>query len=115
MRQNYEAVLASEQVFVAEANHKVVAVLVISVTGEGFLLENVAVHPAHAGRGLGRRLLALAEQEAIAQGYGAIHLYTHERMTDNIALNQKVGYQEYARRLEHGYARAYMRKALHAA
>ena len=112
MLQNYEEVLAKEQVFVAEAACKVVGVLVLSVTGEGFLLENVAVHPMHAGLGLGRRLLALAEQEAVAQGHASIHLYTHERMTENVALYRKLGYQEYARRTEHGFARVYMRKVL---
>lgn len=53
MRQDYEQVLATEQGYVAEAAGRVVGVLVLSLTAEGFLLENVAVHPGSAGAGLG--------------------------------------------------------------
>ncbi len=112
MRQDYAQILATELCYVAEAAGKVTGVLVLSVTEEGFLLENVAVHPANASSGLGRRLLTLAEQEALAHGFPSTHLYTHERMAENIRLYTRLGYQEYARRVERGLARVYMRKAL---
>jgi ribosomal protein S18 acetylase RimI-like enzyme len=72
----------------------------------------VAVHPAYQGQGIGRRLLQLAEVEALRQGFAHIDLYTHERMTENIALYQRLGYVETARRTEKGYQRVYMRKTL---
>jgi len=83
---------------------------VLCVAEEGFLLERVAVHPAFAARGLGAFLLTLAEQEARTQGYASIYLYTHELMVQNIALYNKLGYVEYARREECGFRRIYMRK-----
>lgn len=115
MLQDYGAALASERVFVAEESGQVVGVLVLSIADEGFLLDNVAVLPTHIGRGLGGALLQLAEREAIAQGFATIYLYTHERMAGNITLYQRIGYREFARRSEHGFARVYMRKDLNAA
>ena len=45
-------------------------------------------------------------------GFAFIHLYTHEKMTENQAMYAKLGYVEFDRRTEHGFARVYMRKAL---
>ena len=87
-------------------------VLVLAITGEGFLLENVAVDPSRRGSGLGRKLLELAEAEARREGFDSIYLYTHEKMTENLALYAKIGYVEFDRRTEKGLARVYMRKSL---
>ena len=57
-------------------------------------------------------MLEFAESEAQQQGYTSIYLYTHEKMTENLALYAKIGYVEYDRRLEMGLARVYMRKIL---
>jgi hypothetical protein len=46
------------------------------------------------------------------QGFAAIYLYTHEKMTENQVLYTKIGYVEYDRRVEKGYSRVYMRKRL---
>jgi ribosomal protein S18 acetylase RimI-like enzyme len=56
------------------------------------LVENVAVRPALHGRGIGRRLLAFAEDEARRLGLPALRLYTNEKMTRNIALYEALGY-----------------------
>ena len=69
-------------------------------------------HPSLHGKGLGRELLQLADAEARRAGFGSIYLYTHERMTENQALYARIGYVEYDRRSEKGFARVYMRKPL---
>lgn len=112
MLDDYAEVIRERQVHVAEAGGALAGVLVLAVTEEGFLLENVAVAPAWHGKGVGRALLALAEAEARRQGFGSIYLYTHEMMTENQALYARIGYAEYDRRLEIGLARVYMRKTL---
>ena len=84
----------------------------LRVTKEGFLIDNVAVHPDHRGEGLGRALLDLAEAEARRAGFASVYLYTHEKMTENLALYSKIGYVEYDRRRERGFSRVYMRKPL---
>jgi ribosomal protein S18 acetylase RimI-like enzyme len=60
---------------------------------EVLLVENVAVRPSLHGRGLGRRLLAFAEDEARRLGLPAVRLYTNEKMGRNIALYEKLGYE----------------------
>ena len=57
-------------------------------------MENVAIHPAHQGRGLGRRLLRHAEDEARRHGHREIRLLTNERYAANIAMYRRYGYAE---------------------
>ena len=112
MLEDYTQVIAQRQVSVAERNGAIVGVLVLVVTDEGLLLDNVAVHPSCQGSGIGKALLELAEAEARQQGHGSIYLYTHEKMVENLSRYAKFGYVEFARRTEKGYARVYMRKTL---
>jgi ribosomal protein S18 acetylase RimI-like enzyme len=112
MTEDYEEVIRDFQVTVAENGDNIVAVLVLAHADEGFLLENVAVVPEHRGRGLGKRLMELAELEARRQAFDSIYLYTHERMTENQEIYRHLGYIEYARRAESGFHRVYMRKKL---
>ena len=112
MRDDYSVVLVRKLGYVCEHQSRLIAVLIVCVTEEGFLLENVAVDPAFSGRGIGSTLMSLAEHQATANGYKSIYLYTHERMTENIELYSRRGYVEYARRTDEGFARVFMRKSL---
>jgi ribosomal protein S18 acetylase RimI-like enzyme len=87
-------------------------VIVLRVTDEGFLVDNVAVHPSRRGKGLGRALLDHAESEARRAGFDAVYLYTHERMTENLALYSRIGYVEYERRSQGEFSLVFMRKCL---
>ena len=110
--EDFADAIRRHQVHVAEESGGIVGALVLALTEEGFLLEMIAVHPSAQGTGVGRRLLEFSEAEALRQGYAAIYLYTHEKMTENQALYSKIGYVEYDRRTEQGLARVYMRKEL---
>jgi ribosomal protein S18 acetylase RimI-like enzyme len=112
MLEDYDEVLRTHRVFVVEREGAIVAVAVLIVEHGRALLDNVAVLPQFQGCGLGRRLITHAEEEARRLGFAAIELYTHELMTENIALYRRLGYEEFARRAEKGYKRVYMRKAL---
>jgi ribosomal protein S18 acetylase RimI-like enzyme len=68
--------------------------------------------PAAKGSGLGRTMLMFAERSARDAGYKSIRLYTHEKMTQNIALYSRIGYVETHRGEEKGLRRVYMTKAL---
>jgi ribosomal protein S18 acetylase RimI-like enzyme len=74
-----EGVLAALIETIAEADH--------------LLIENVAVAPAFQGRGLGRKLMAHAEQLAAAAGYRVIRLYTNKLFAENVELYRQLGYQ----------------------
>jgi ribosomal protein S18 acetylase RimI-like enzyme len=109
---DYAEVVRTHDVTVAEAEGEIAGLIVVADDDEGFLVDNVAVAPAHQGRGVGRVLLEHAEAAALSAGFDSIYLYTHELMTENQALYARFGYVEYARR-EHGDAHlVYMRKDL---
>lgn len=71
----------------------VLAALIETVSRDDHLLiENVAVHPAFQGRGLGKHLMAHAEALAASLGRDLIRLYTNQRFAENIALYRRLGY-----------------------
>jgi ribosomal protein S18 acetylase RimI-like enzyme len=112
MTDDYDEVVRTRDVTVAESGGQIAGLIVVGAGDEGFVIDNVAVAPAHRGRGVGRLLLEHAEAAARGAGFDSIYLYTHELMTENQALYARIGYVEYARRA-HGNARlVYMRKAL---
>jgi ribosomal protein S18 acetylase RimI-like enzyme len=86
--------------------------LVLEFEPETALIYSLAVHPDLQGRGLGRHLLALAEQEALQAGYRKIRLYTNEHFIQNIALYRRLGYQETAREPYLGTDLVHMSKVL---
>jgi ribosomal protein S18 acetylase RimI-like enzyme len=112
MREDYAEVIRERRVTVAEIDGEIVGVLVLSVTEEGFGIDNVAVDPSRRGTGLGRALLELAEAEARRAGFDSIYLYTHERMAENLALYSRIGYAEYDRRSMGEFSLVFMRKPL---
>ena len=112
MTADYAEVIRNHQVTVAERQGDIVGVIVLTVADEGFLVDNVAVHPGHRGSGLGRALLQFAEAEARRAGFDSIYLYTHEKMTENLALYARIGYVEYDRRSQGAFSLVYLRKHL---
>jgi ribosomal protein S18 acetylase RimI-like enzyme len=112
MTDDYAEVIKNYRVTVAERNETIVGVVVLTVTDEGFLIDNVAVDPSHRGKGLGKALLEFAEAEARRAGFDSIYLYTHENMTENLALYSRIGYVEYDRRSQGEFSLVYMRKRL---
>ena len=60
-------------------------------------LYSVAVHPDHAGRGYGRRLLAACEGAAAAHGATALRLEVRADNAPAIALYRGRGYAEFGR------------------
>lgn len=112
MLEDFADVVREFQAHVAVAAGKIVGAVIFKVTDEGFYVDNVAVRPSIRGKGIGRRLLELAEAEARRQGYESIYLATHELMTENRALYARAGYVEYDHRIVDGYPRVFFRKAL---
>ena len=58
------------------------------------MIWSVAVAPAHQKRGLGRRLMALAETRARVLRRAELRLFTNARMEGNVALYRRLGYEE---------------------
>ena len=88
----------------------VVGVLHLEPGPSSLTVVNVAVDPSAQGTGLGRALLAFAEDEARRLGLRRLALYTNEVMTENLALYGHLGFRETGRRTEDGYARVFLEK-----
>jgi GNAT superfamily N-acetyltransferase len=115
MTADYAALIAAGEVWLiraGEAGEEVAGVLVLRPQPPALLLENVAVAPDHQGEGLGRALMAFAEDHARAEGLGEIVLYTNERMTENLRFYPALGYVETGRSMQDGFARVFYRKPL---
>ena len=110
MTDDYTEVIKNYRVPLAERGQTNVGMIVLTVTDDGFLIDNVAVEPSSRGKGIGKALLAFAEAEARRAGFDSIYLYTHEKMTENIALYSRIGYVEYERRPQEDFSLVYMRK-----
>ena len=100
------------QLYLARIGAEHVGVAVLVRAADHLELDNVAVHPRWQGRGIGRALIAFAEETARTQGVPELRLYTHVTMTENIALYGRLGFVETHRGTEKGYDRVYMRKLL---
>lgn len=112
MLDDYERRQRDAQLFIARIGAEHVGVAVLVRAADHLELDNVAVHPRWQGRGIGRALIAFAEETARAQGVPELRLYTHVTMTENIALYGRLGFVETHRGAEKGYERVFMRKLL---
>jgi ribosomal protein S18 acetylase RimI-like enzyme len=113
MLDNYAALIAEGAVSVfQDTGGEIAAIVVLLSKPDHLLLDNVAVRPGRQGQGLGRRLIDFADSEARRLGYHELRLYTHEKMTENIALYRRVGFVETGRGREDGYDRVFMTKRL---
>jgi ribosomal protein S18 acetylase RimI-like enzyme len=113
MLDDYPALIGAGVVSVLETPKGVVAAIIVLLPKpDHLLLDNIAVRCASQGQGLGRRLIAFAEAEARRLGYREIRLYTHETMTENVALYTRLGFVETGRGHESGYDRVFMTKLL---
>ncbi len=119
MLDDYSEVISQHRVFVAEGkaavsdtNTVILGILVLQQSDQGWLLDNVAVDPKFHGRGVGKHLINYAETLVANNGEKHLDLYTHERMTENIAMYMAMGYDELERKRVGSFDRVYMRKLL---
>ncbi len=109
---DFPAAIAAGEVHVLAAGRAVVGFIVFR-TGPGHLfVENVAVDPAWQHRGLGRRLMAFAEESAVERNLPVLRLYTNVHMTENMSFYRGLGFVVTERRSEDGFDRVYFEKRL---
>jgi ribosomal protein S18 acetylase RimI-like enzyme len=112
MTADYAQAVRGRQAWAAIQDKQIVGFAVLIAKPGHLLLENVAVLPAVQGRGIGGRLLRLAEDHARSLGLSEIRLYTNEAMTENLAYYPRHGYAETHRSEQDGYDRVFFRKPI---
>ena len=104
--------IAAGQIYVATDDQDAFQGFIVFYAEDGhIMLENVAVLPRAAGRGVGKSLIGFCEDAARQRGMN-VHLYTNEKMTENLSIYPKLGYVEVGRRTENGFNRVYFEKTL---
>ncbi|NTJ62921.1 GNAT family N-acetyltransferase [Agrobacterium rhizogenes] len=92
MTADYAEAVRKHRIDLVEVGGELVALIEMVPASDHLLIENVAVSPRHQGRGIGRRLLAHAEQVAATLGLNDIRLYTNKRFAENMQLYLRCGY-----------------------
>ena len=111
MLADYAAHLDRDTVYVALDGEILIGYAIIISKKDGWWLENIAVDPAHAGKGVGTALIARLEGD-LARQTDYYQLYTNRLMLRNIDWYLRLGFIETGRRLEDGYERVFFRKTL---
>ena len=93
MTADYVAALRNHRIDLLHLDGKLAALIETILEVDHLLIENVAVSPTLQGRGLGRKLMAHAEQLAVSQGQTEIRLYTNKMFAENVQLYRKLGYR----------------------
>ena len=109
---DYRPKVKQGSVYVIRKDSVIIGAIVLENRENYLYLGNLAVSPVHQGKGVGRRLLKFAEEEALRRGYFEIRLYTNEKMWENIIIYSKYGYKETDRKEENGFKRVYFTKTL---
>ncbi len=112
MTADYAQAVRDGQAWAALEDGQIAGFAIIIAQPGYLLLDNVAVLPAAQGRGIGARLLALAEEQARGLGLREIRLYTNETMTENLAYYPRRGYAETHRADQDGFNRVFFRKPI---
>lgn len=110
---DYPELLAGSLAFVVpDPDGALAAALILQEKPEALLIWSIAVRPDRQGTGLGRRLLAFAEEEARRLGYAKMTLYTNALRHSTIAYYARFGYGESAREALPGRVLVHMDKPL---
>jgi ribosomal protein S18 acetylase RimI-like enzyme len=81
------------------------ACMFLTVKPGRLYLGKLAVEPVLQGRGLGRAMVAKAEDRARALGLGMLELETRVELVENQATFLRMGFQEVGRKAHEGYER----------
>lgn len=113
MRADFAAHVAAGEAHVAQdESGALLGYVVVLPRADHLYLDALAVLPAAAGRGIGRALVACAEQQARRLGLARLDLCTNQRMTANLTLYPHLGFSETGRGREDGYDRVFYSKRL---
>jgi RimJ/RimL family protein N-acetyltransferase len=90
---DYRQILAEYEAWLYESADGLDGVLILEPRADDLLIWSIATAPRLHGQGLGRRLLAAAEERARALGFATLRLYTGETLTHNIAWYERHGFE----------------------
>ncbi len=112
MDPDFAAHIVGGEVDVLERDGAILAFVIWRFESDHGFIDNLAVDPAQAGRGLGRAMLDWIEARTRLRGLDELRLYTNARMTENLAVYPHLGWEVTDRRMQDGFDRFFFRKRL---
>lgn len=94
-----------ETLILATEGERIVGCLLLKLDADRAYVGKLAVDDAFRGRGIARRMLALAEAKARAAGHDAIELQTRVELHENHAAFARLGFEKTGETAHAGYAR----------
>jgi GNAT superfamily N-acetyltransferase len=92
LQADYSKILAEYETWLFESADGLDGVLILEPRKDDLLIWSLGTAPRLHGQGLGRRLLAAAEERARTLGLDVMRLYTGEPLKNNIAWYERHGY-----------------------
>ena len=89
---DYAEAVRKHRIDLLDIDGQLAALIEMVPAADHLLIENIAVSPAQQGQGIGKKLLADAEQVAASLGVADILLYTNKRFVENVQLYLRNGY-----------------------
>jgi molybdopterin-guanine dinucleotide biosynthesis adapter protein len=96
MQADYETAVADHWIDLFEQHGKLVSFIEMIPKSDHLYVENIAVSEAHQGQGLARQMLDHAASLAKASGLPELRLLTNKAFTANLALYDRLGFENYA-------------------
>jgi GNAT superfamily N-acetyltransferase len=93
MTVDYAEAVRTNRIDLVYLDGALAALLETIAKADHLLIVSVAVLPDFQGRGLGRKLMAHAEEIAAALGLGETRLFTNKLFAENIRLYLRLGYR----------------------
>lgn len=90
---DYDTAVRAHLIDLLELDGGLAALVECIAEPDHLLIENLAVAPAHQGKGHGHRLMAHVEALARTLGLGEVRLYTNKLFAENVAFYRKLGYR----------------------
>lgn len=110
MDDEYSEKLGRLEAWVVPGDGRLDGLLILDPREDHMWVDNVAVNPDAQERGIGGKLLELAEERAANLALGELRLLTHQTMLRNQDIYKHLGWQEYHRGVEDGRERVWFKK-----
>lgn len=92
MTADYDHAVRHHVIDLAFRDGRLIGLVEMIPRADDLLIENVCVDPDGQGGGVGRRLVAHAEEETRRRGHRVIRLYTNKLFAANLSFYQAQGY-----------------------
>ena len=113
MTLDYSDVIKERSVFILEEGPEVVGVIVLAEGDSSFMwLDILGVYNKYHNKGFGKRLIEFGETVMRERGVTESRLYTNARFIRTIDIYRHLGYEIYDKKMQNGYDRVFLKKAL---